>query len=137
LRPSFGPSFLSWGALTKLGGKQTFYRFRVSDAATSAAGSSYDRLSMRMIKTAALLALIAVAAVALLANASVKVTCADWPVLSVNPRASRPLGRATARASCRVQMRNGLPLPDPKCTPGAINPTVTRAVLQDNSFRTG
>ena len=36
----------------------------------------------------------------------------------------------------RVEMRNGLPLPDPRCTPGAINP-ITLAVLQDRSFRTG
>jgi hypothetical protein len=89
-----------------------------------------------MIKTAAFVAASA-AAVSLLAGASAKVTCADCPVLSVNPQASRPLGRAATSALCRVRVRNGLPLPDPKCTPGAINPTVTSAVLQDNSFRTG
>jgi len=73
----------------------------------------------------------------LLAGTAARATCGDCPVLSVNPRASRPLGRATARRPCRVQTSNGLPLPDPKCTPGAINPTVTLAVLRDKSFRTG
>ena len=75
--------------------------------------------------------------VPLLAGAAARVTCADCPVLSVNPQASRPLGRAANSTPCRVQTRNGLPLPDPKCTPGAINPTVTLAVLGDRSFRTG
>src|ERR1700722_10392757 len=57
----------------------------------------------------------------LLAGAASRVTCVDCPVPSVNPRASRPLGRAANRALCRIQTHNGLPLPDPKCTPGAIN----------------
>ena len=87
-----------------------------------------------MIRTAAFLGL---AAVSLLAGASARVTCADCPVLSVNPRASRPLGRVANSIPCRLQVRDGLPLPDPKCTPGAVNPTVTLAVLRDRSFRTG
>jgi hypothetical protein len=33
-------------------------------------------------------------------------------------------------------MINGLSVPDPRCTPGAINPTVTLAVLQNPAFRT-
>jgi len=82
-------------------------------------------------------AVVGLADVALLAGGTARTTCADCPVLSVNPRASRPRGRAANRAPCRVQTRNGLPLPDPKCTPGAINPTVTLAVLRDKSFRTG
>ena len=36
-----------------------------------------------------------------------------------------------------MQMKDGFPFPDPKCTPGAINPTVTLTVLKDSSFRTG
>jgi hypothetical protein len=32
---------------------------------------------------------------------------------------------------------NGEQLPDPACTPGAINPTLTAAVLKDPAFRTG
>ncbi len=33
-------------------------------------------------------------------------------------------------------MSRGYPLPDPECTPGAINPTVTAEVLSDPGFRT-
>jgi hypothetical protein len=88
----------------------------------------------RIVKAAALsfcLVLVVLANASLLAGAAAKVTCADCPVLSVNPRASRPLGRAADRGPCRIQTRNGLPLPDPKCTLGAINPTVTLAVLRE------
>ena len=34
-------------------------------------------------------------------------------------------------------MSNGFPLPDPSCTPGAINDTITEEVLQNPDFRTG
>jgi hypothetical protein len=34
-------------------------------------------------------------------------------------------------------MVNGYPVPDATCTPGAINPTLTLAVLQNPKFRTG
>jgi hypothetical protein len=91
-----------------------------------------------MLKTAAFgFGLFVLAAVSLLAGAAARVTCADCPVPAVNPQASRPLGRAANRAPCRVRTRNGLPLPDPICTPGAINPTVTLDVLRSKSFRTG
>ncbi len=33
-------------------------------------------------------------------------------------------------------MKNGFPLPDPDCTPGAINRTLTAKVLRDPEFRT-
>jgi hypothetical protein len=92
---------------------------------------------MRVIKTAAFVGVIGVAAGSLLAGASARATCADCPVRAVNPRAVRPLGRVATGIPCRVQVRNGLPLPDPRCTPGAINPTVTLAVLRDRLFRTG
>ena len=38
---------------------------------------------------------------------------------------------------CSPPMSHGKPLPDQRCTPGAINPTVTLAVLQNPDFRTG
>jgi hypothetical protein len=37
---------------------------------------------------------------------------------------------------CAVRMSNGFPIPDPNCTPGAINPTLKVKVLRDPSFRT-
>jgi hypothetical protein len=39
--------------------------------------------------------------------------------------------------SCSTQMRNGYPVPDPSCTPGGINPSVTLATLKNPAWRTG
>ena len=33
--------------------------------------------------------------------------------------------------------RHGYPMPDPACTPGGINPTITAEVLRDPAWRTG
>ena len=82
----------------------------------------------RIVRIAAFnfcLVVVGLANLARLVGGSVRATCADCPVLSVNPQAARPLGRAANGTPCRIRARNGLPLPDPKCTPGAINPTVT------------
>ncbi len=38
---------------------------------------------------------------------------------------------------CATHLVNGYPEPDPSCTPGAVNPTVTLQVLQGGEFRTG
>ena len=38
--------------------------------------------------------------------------------------------------SCHPSMSNGYPVPDPQCTPGGINSTVTLAVMQDAGWRT-
>lgn len=60
---------------------------------------------------------------------------------AVNPLASQPLAPTAAThapGSCHVRhAANGMQLPDPLCTPGAINPTVTGDVLRDPTFRTG
>ena len=37
---------------------------------------------------------------------------------------------------CTIHTNNGFPVPDPNCTPGAINPTLTIEVLRDRSFTT-
>ena len=37
---------------------------------------------------------------------------------------------------CATRTKNGFPIPDPNCTPGAINPTLTAAVLRDPTFTT-
>lgn len=39
--------------------------------------------------------------------------------------------------SCRLGNRDGQPLPDPKCTPGAVNPSVTQANINDTICRSG
>jgi len=48
-----------------------------------------------------------------------------------------PLGPPLATTGCKPQIHNGFSTPDPTCTPGAINPTVTLAVLKNLAFRTG
>lgn len=59
----------------------------------------------------------------------------------VDPLASEPFAAVAAShepGSCHVQHAgNGMQLPDPACTPGAVNPTVTAGVLQNPAFRTG
>lgn len=59
----------------------------------------------------------------------------------IDPRASLPLAPVAADhapGSCHARLAaNGMQLPDPACSPGAINPTVTAAVLRDPAFRTG
>ena len=37
---------------------------------------------------------------------------------------------------CRTQMSHGFPIPDPRCTPGGINPTVSVSVMRDAAWRT-
>jgi len=39
--------------------------------------------------------------------------------------------------TCMTSIRNGYPLPDPRCTPGGINPSVTEEMLRDTNWRTG
>jgi hypothetical protein len=53
--------------------------------------------------------------------------------------ASTPLGPVTAPPPgklCEVTIHHGYPVPDAGCTPGAINPSLTLAVLRDARFRT-
>lgn len=38
--------------------------------------------------------------------------------------------------ACAVRERNGYPMPDPRCTPGGVNPAITDDVLRDRSWRT-
>jgi hypothetical protein len=69
-------------------------------------------------------------------TAADKITCDTCPVGTVQPKASKPLGPADASQGCTAGTKHGFPVPDPKCTPGAINPTVTLDVLKNSSFRT-
>jgi hypothetical protein len=58
---------------------------------------------------------------------------------NIDARASQPFGALTLPPTvvrCHTRLLNGPPLPDPKCTPGAINPTVTAEVLRDPTFHT-
>ena len=57
---------------------------------------------------------------------------------NVDGRASAPLRSVSLppQQTCTTQINNGFPVPDPNCTPGAINPTLTIEVLRDRSFTT-
>jgi hypothetical protein len=54
----------------------------------------------------------------------------------VDPQSSTPLSTVTSSSDCKLKSSRGYPLPDPACTPGAINPTVDLAVLKGGKFKT-
>ena len=57
--------------------------------------------------------------------------------LNIDAGMSQSLGQLSMNAKrCHTRMSNGFPIPDPHCTPGAINPTVTTAVLDNPAFKT-
>ena len=61
--------------------------------------------------------------------------CEDF---NLDGTASQPLAKVTLPPAqkCAVRMNNGFLLPDERCTPGAVNPTLTVEVLRNPSFRT-
>jgi hypothetical protein len=65
-------------------------------------------------------------------------TCAHCPI-TLSSKASSAFGVSTGQQpnGCKARLSHGLPVPDPNCTPGAENPTVTLDVLQNAGFRTG
>ncbi|SRR5579883_1576123 len=64
-------------------------------------------------------------------------SCTYCPV-SLSNKASSPFGVPTGQQpnGCKTGLSNGFPLPDPSCTPGAENPTVTLDILRNTAFRT-
>jgi 5-methylcytosine-specific restriction endonuclease McrA len=58
--------------------------------------------------------------------------------LGIDASASEPFTSVPVPSSkqCHTGMSHDLPIPDPSCTPGAIDPTVTEEVLKDSRFRT-
>ena len=44
---------------------------------------------------------------------------------------------APGNGTCTTRMRDGYPAPDPRCTPGGINPSVTAEMLRSRGWRTG
>jgi hypothetical protein len=63
---------------------------------------------------------------------------ADCSKFNIDDTASTPLAQVTLPPThaCTTRMSNGFPLPDPGCTPGAINPTLTADILRNPDFRT-
>src|ERR1700691_4403391 len=61
--------------------------------------------------------------------------CAQF---KIDQKASQPPEpKSPPSAACTTRPQSGKLLPDPKCTPGAINPSVTEAILRNPAFRTG
>ncbi len=63
----------------------------------------------------------------------------DCSIFNIEADASLPMGSAAIppAQTCTLHAgATGLPIPDPSCTPGAVNPTVTLDVLTDPRFRT-
>jgi hypothetical protein len=56
----------------------------------------------------------------------------------IDAQATQPLSvpSSPTDGSCVARTSHGLPIPDPTCTPGAINPTLTIAIIDDPHFRT-
>ncbi len=44
--------------------------------------------------------------------------------------------QAPGENACKTQLRNGYPVPDPRCTPGGINTAVTVEVMRNPAWRT-
>src|ERR1700742_1018086 len=64
-------------------------------------------------------------------------SCTTCPVPGVNSHKTTSLGSARTGGPCQtIRASNGYPLPDPKCTPGAYNPTVTASVFGSRKFTT-
>jgi hypothetical protein len=67
-----------------------------------------------------------------------KYSCETCLVAGIDGRASTPLGTLTKTSGCKIRKgASGLPMQDPACTPGAINPTVTVDVIRSGRLRTG
>jgi hypothetical protein len=62
----------------------------------------------------------------------------DCATFKIDASSSKPLAvvEAPHAGGCKVQTVKGFPIPDPKCTPGAVNTTLTVTVLRDPSFHT-
>jgi hypothetical protein len=56
----------------------------------------------------------------------------------IRPEASISLGTTSYQSldTCRLRYVDEFPLPDPNCTPGAVNPTISINTLRDPFFRT-
>jgi hypothetical protein len=62
----------------------------------------------------------------------------NCPKFTIDQKGSTPIHPAASPLPkvCHPKEHNGFQLPDPDCTPGAINPTLPEAVLKDGAFRT-
>lgn len=109
--------------------KLSFPELLLSGATQRATSSSRRGALVRRWLTGLLVCLCAVS----IAESREPVPCPD----GVDATASTPLAEVTAQSNCSTKTSNDYPIPDPACTPGAVNPTVTLEVLQSGEFKTG
>ena len=92
------------------------------------------------MKIAPAFLLVYTAAISMLAlPATAGETQVDCGQFRLDVKASQSLpgaGGKVAGGQCSTHMSNGYPLPDPNCTPGAINPSVTQEKLRNPAFTT-
>ncbi len=84
--------------------------------------------------------LLALGVIGAYASAATKET-AESPkcgIFHIDVKGDQPVQAITLPPSgtCVLKKINGFPVPDPGCTPGAVNPTLTDAVLKDKRFST-
>jgi hypothetical protein len=73
------------------------------------------------------------------AGALAKDSACNSGCVNVDMRGTRALGDTDLppkAGGCSIGIKNGFPVPDPRCTPGAFNPTITVEILTDSDFRT-
>ena len=69
------------------------------------------------------------------ATATCPVTCKIQGLAAKNHR-TFAAHQTPTDGSCKIHEKNGYPMPDATCTPGAYNPTVTLDILKNPDFRT-
>jgi hypothetical protein len=72
------------------------------------------------------------------AHAAETAGAANCKAFKIDDKASKALQQVAVPPTkrCAFRQSRGFPLPDPACTPGAFNPTLTAEVLQNPEFRT-
>ncbi len=62
--------------------------------------------------------------------------CSQFKIEDKASQALQTVKLPPQAGSCKASMKNGFLIPDPQCTPGAINPTLTSEVLRNPKFTT-
>jgi hypothetical protein len=93
------------------------------------------RERLRALLHASMIGFLTIAVCQSVSAAPKSVNCAKF---NIDVNAARSLGLVILPPpfGCTTRMSNGFPIPDPNCTPGAINPTLTAMVLRNPTFTT-
>jgi hypothetical protein len=71
-------------------------------------------------------------------GASAAGSAAAGPIpVGAGPQSDYTFQQQPPAGSCHLRTDGGQPLPDPSCTPGALNPKVTQATLRSTICRSG